>query len=42
MGCLYRRYQVVSYGDMIGCDDNECEREKVSVVFFLVSGLDMD
>jgi len=33
-GCLYRRCQVGSYGDIVACDDNDCEREKVSVVLF--------
>lgn len=34
-GRLYCWCQVGSYGDMVACDDNECEREWVSV-FFLV------
>jgi inhibitor of growth protein 3 len=32
-GRLYCWCQVGSYGDMVACDDNECEREWVSVVF---------
>lgn len=30
-GRLYCWCQVGSYGDMVACDDNECEREWVSV-----------
>jgi inhibitor of growth protein 3 len=32
-GRLYCWCQVGSYGDMVACDDNECEREWVSVFF---------
>jgi len=31
-GRLYCWCQVGSYGDMVACDDNECEREWVSVL----------
>lgn len=34
-GRLYCWCQVGSYGDMVACDDNECEREWVSVFFYL-------
>jgi inhibitor of growth protein 3 len=35
-GRLYCWCQVGSYGDMVACDDNECEREWVSVSLFCV------
>jgi inhibitor of growth protein 3 len=34
-GRLYCWCQVGSYGDMVACDDNECEREWVSLVHSL-------
>jgi hypothetical protein len=34
-GRLYCWCQVGSYGDMVACDDNECEREWVSVLSLL-------
>jgi len=35
-GRLYCWCQVGSYGDMVACDDNECEREWVSVLSCVV------
>ena len=37
-GRLYCWCQVGSYGDMVACDDNECEREWVSVLALLLLG----
>jgi inhibitor of growth protein 3 len=34
-GRLYCWCQVGSYGDMVACDDNECEREWVSLLLSL-------
>ena len=36
-GRLYCLCQMVSYGDMVACDDDECEREWVSL-FLVWSG----
>lgn len=38
-GRVYCWCQMGSYGDMVACDDNECEREWVSLLFRSLTGL---
>jgi inhibitor of growth protein 3 len=38
-GRLYCWCQMGSYGDMVACDDNECEREWVSFVSLVRAGV---